>query len=63
MADETVITFSKDDAIIVEEAIGTVIAKLQLGGWAQFERNTEVVHVQASMVRYIRAVKMSGGGR
>ncbi|HUQ42153.1 MAG TPA: hypothetical protein VM052_06610 [Candidatus Limnocylindrales bacterium] len=63
MADETVITFAKDDTIIVEAAVATVATQLEAGGWVRFERNTEVVHVQASQVRYIRAVKMSGGGR
>ncbi|HET7701196.1 MAG TPA: hypothetical protein VFM06_10065 [Candidatus Limnocylindria bacterium] len=63
MAEETVITFAKDDTIIVEEAAATVAARLQAGGWVRFERNTEAVHVQAGQVRYIRAVKKAEGGR
>ncbi len=63
MADDTVISFAKDDTIIVEGAVATVASRLQAGGWVQFERNTEVVYVQAGMVRYIRAVKKAEGGR
>ncbi len=63
MADETVITFAKDDTIIVEEAVATVASRLQTGGWAQFERNTEAVYVQSGLVRYIRAVRKAEGGR
>ena len=63
MADETVITFAKDDAIIVDGAVATVMSNLQAGGWVRFERNAEEVHVQAGMVRYIRAVKKAEGGR
>lgn len=63
MADETVITFAKDDTIIVEEAVATVASHLQTGGWVKFERNTEVVYVQSGMVRYIRAVRKAEGGR
>jgi hypothetical protein len=63
MADETVITFAKDDTVIVEEAVSAVAAKLEAGGWVQFERNTEQVYVQASLVRYIRSVKRDQGGR
>jgi len=63
MAEETAITFAKDDTIIVEEAAATVAAKLASGGWVRFERNTEAVHVQAGMVRYIRSVKRAEGGR
>lgn len=63
MADETLITFAKDDSIVVEEAIATVALRLQAGGWVQFERNTEAVYVQSGLVRYIRAVRKAEGGR
>lgn len=63
MADETVITFAKDDTIIVEEALASVSQKMQAGGWARFERNQEAVLVQIAQVRYIRAVKKAEGGR
>ena len=63
MAEETVITFAKDDTIIVEEAVATVASKLQAGGWVRFERNLEQVYVQASLVRYIRSVRKAEGTR
>ena len=63
MADETVITFAKDDAIIVEEPVTTVASKLEAGGWVRFERGIEPVFVQTSLVRYIRSVKKAEGGR
>ena len=63
MADETVITFAKDDTIIVDGDVASVAAKLQAGDWVRFERSTETVHVAAGMVRYVRAVKRAEGGR
>ncbi len=63
MADETVITFAKDDTIIVEEAAATVASKLGAGGWVSFERNNEIVYVQTANIRYIRAVRQGAGGR
>ena len=63
MADETIITFAKDDTIIVEEAVATVASKLGAGGWVNFERNNEIVYVQTAAVRYIRAVRQGAGGR
>ena len=63
MAEETVITFAKDDTIIVEEAIASVGQKMQGGGWVRFERNQEAVWVQVAQVRYIRAARRAEGGR
>ncbi|HEV8228829.1 MAG TPA: hypothetical protein VGQ86_02635 [Candidatus Limnocylindria bacterium] len=63
MAEETVITFAKDDSIIVEEAITSVAAKLAAGGLARFERQGEAVFVNAVAVRYVRSVKRESGGR
>ncbi|HLQ05882.1 MAG TPA: hypothetical protein VK197_09555 [Verrucomicrobiae bacterium] len=63
MADETTITFAKDDSIIVEEALASVVAKLAAGGFARFERSGEVVMVNAALVRYLRSVKRTEGGR
>ena len=63
MAEETVITFAKDDTIIVEEGVATVASKLGAGGWVSFERNNEIVYVQTTAIRYIRAVRLSSGGR
>lgn len=63
MADETTITFAKDDSIIVEESITSVAARLGAGGFVRFERGGEAVVVNASAVRYVRAVRRSEGGR
>jgi len=63
MAEETLITFAKDDTIIVEEPVATVASKLAAGGWVRFERGIEPVYVQTGLVRYIRAVKKAEGGR
>jgi hypothetical protein len=63
MADETVITFAKDDSIIVDGAIAEIVSRLEAGGWVRFERNTEAVHVRADAVRYVRAQKKAEGGR
>lgn len=63
MADETVITFAKDDTIIVEEAVASVASKLGAGGWVSFERNNEIVYVQTAAIRYLRAVRQGAGGR
>ena len=63
MADETVITFAKDDTIIVEEPVAAVASKLGAGGWVSFERNNEIVYVQTALVRYLRAVRQGTGGR
>lgn len=63
MADETTITFAKDDTIIVEEAMATVAAKLAAGGFVRFERSGEPVMVNAAAVRYLRAVRKAEGGR
>jgi len=63
MPDETVITFAKDDTIIVDGDVASVAAKLQVGGWVRLERGAEAVHVAAGMVRYVRAVKRAEGGR
>ncbi|HZP96181.1 MAG TPA: hypothetical protein VFC31_07605 [Candidatus Limnocylindria bacterium] len=46
-----------------DEAVATVATKLRSGGGVRFERNTEAVHVQAGMVRHVRAVKKAEGGR
>lgn len=63
MADETIITFAKDDTIIVEEAVSSVAAKLAAGGFVRFERTGEAVLVNAAAVRYVRAVRRAEGGR
>ena len=63
MAEETVITFAKDDTIIVEEPVATVASKLAAGGWVRFERGVEPVFVQTGLVRYIRTLKKDQGGR
>lgn len=63
MADETTITFAKDDTIIVEEPLASVAEKLTKGGYVRFERAGEVVLVNASAVRYLRTVRQSQGGR
>jgi hypothetical protein len=63
MADETSITFAKDDAIIVEESLASVAAKLAAGGFVRFERAGEVVIVNAAAVRYLRTLRRDQGGR
>lgn len=63
MADETTIVFAKDDAIIVEEPLASVAAKLAAGGYVKFERAGEVVMVNAGAVRYLRTVRQAQGGR
>ncbi len=63
MADETVITFAKDDTIIVEEALASVAAKLAAGGFVRFERAGETVLVNAAAVRYVRTMRRTEGGR
>lgn len=63
MADETTIVFAKDDAIIVEEPLASVAAKLAAGGYVRFERSGEVVMVNAGAVRYLRTVRQAQGGR
>jgi len=63
VADETTITFAKDDSIIVEEALASVAEKLAAGGYVRFERGGEVVMVNPALVRYLRAVKRAEGGR
>ncbi len=63
MADETTITFAKDDAIIVEEALASVAEKLAAGGFVRFERAGEVVMVNAAAVRYLRTPRRDQGGR
>ena len=63
MADETTIVFAKDDAIIVEEPLASVAAKLATGGYVRFERSGEVVMVNAAAVRYLRTLRQAQGGR
>jgi hypothetical protein len=63
VADETTITFAKDDSIIVAEALADVATKLATGGFVRFERGGEVVMVNAALVRYLRSVKRAEGGR
>jgi len=63
MAEETTIVFAKDDAIIVEEPLASVAAKLAAGGYVKFERSGEVVMVNAGAVRYLRTVRQAQGGR
>jgi hypothetical protein len=63
VADETTIIFAKDDTIIVEEALASVVAKLAGGGFVRFERGGEIVVVNAALVRYLRSVKRAEGGR
>jgi len=63
VADETVITFAKDDTIIVEEALASVAAKLAAGGFVRFERAGETVLVNAAAVRYARTMRRTEGGR
>ena len=63
MADETTITFARDDTIIVEEAMTAVASKLAEGGFVRFERAGEIVMVNAAAVRYLRSVRRSEGGR
>jgi len=63
VADETVITFAKDDTIIVEEALASVAAKLAAGGFVRFERAGETVLVNAAAVRYVRTMRRTEGGR
>jgi hypothetical protein len=63
MADETTIVFAKDDAIIVEEPLASVAAKLAAGGYVKFERAGEIVMVNAGAVRYLRTVRQAQGGR
>ena len=63
MAEETTITFAKDDAIIVEESLASVAEKLAKGGYVRFERAGEVVMVNAAAVRYLRTVRQAQGGR
>lgn len=63
MAEETTIVFAKDDAIIVEEPLASVAAKLAAGGYVKFERSGEIVMVNAAAVRYLRTVRQAQGGR
>jgi len=63
VVDETVITFAKDDTIIVEEALASVAAKLAAGGFVRFERAGETVLVNAAAVRYVRTMRRTEGGR
>jgi hypothetical protein len=63
MADETTITFAKDDTIIVEEELLSVATKLAAGGFVRFDRGNEAVMVNAANVRYLRSVRRSEGGR
>ena len=57
MAEETTITFAKDDTIIVEEELLSVAAKLAAGGFVRFDRGNEAVMVNAANVRYLRSVR------
>ena len=63
MAEETTITFAKDDTIIVEEPMASVAAKLAAGGYVRFERAGEAVTVNTAMVRYLRTLRRAEGGR
>ncbi len=63
MAEETSITFAKDDAIIVDESLASVAEKLAAGGWVKFERAGETVMVNATAVRYLRTLRQAQGGR
>ena len=63
MADETNISFAKDDTIIVEESLASVAEKLAQGGYVRFERAGEVVMVNAAAVRYLRTLRQAQGGR
>ncbi len=63
MADETTIVFAKDDAIIVEEPLASVAAKLAAGGYVKFDRAGEIVMVNAAAVRYLRTLRQAQGGR
>lgn len=63
MAEETSIIFAKDDAIIVEESLASVAAKLAEGGFVKFERAGEVVMVNSALVRYLRTLRQAQGGR
>lgn len=63
MADETTIVFARDDAIIVEEPLASVAAKLAAGGYVKFERAGEIVMVNAAAVRYLRTLRQAQGGR
>ncbi|HJW49750.1 MAG TPA: hypothetical protein VJ726_10065 [Candidatus Limnocylindria bacterium] len=63
MAEETSIIFAKDDAIIVEEPLASVAAKLAAGGFVKFERAGEVVMVNSAAVRYLRTLRQAQGGR
>ena len=63
MADETTITFAKDDTIIVEEELLSVASKLAAGGFVRFDRGNEAVMVNSANVRYLRSVRRSEGGR
>ncbi|MGH2492058.1 MAG: hypothetical protein ACRDF9_11160 [Candidatus Limnocylindria bacterium] len=63
MAEETIITFAKDDAVIVEEPLASVAEKLAAGGYVRFERAGEAVMVNASAVRYLRTQRQAQGGR
>jgi len=63
MADETSISFAKDDSIIVDEPLASVAEKLSKGGYVRFERAGEVVMVNAAAVRYLRTLRQAQGGR
>jgi signal transduction histidine kinase len=63
MAEETNIIFAKDDMIIVEEALTSVVAKLAAGGFVKFERAGEIVMVNSAAVRYLRTLRQAQGGR
>ncbi len=63
MAEESIIIFAKDDAIIVEEPLASVAEKLAAGGFVRFERGGEIVMVNASAVRYLRTLRQAQGGR
>lgn len=63
MAEETSITFAKDDAVIVDESLASVAEKLAAGGWVKFERGGEIVMVNAAAVRYLRTPRQAQGGR
>ena len=63
MAEETSIIFAKDDAVIVDEPLASVAAKLVAGGFVRFERAGEAVMVNAAAVRYLRTLRRAEGGR
>jgi hypothetical protein len=63
VAEETSITFAKDDALTVDEPLASVAAKLAAGGYVRFERGGDAVVVNAAAVRYLRTVRRTEGGR